>query len=296
MNVLARYKEGDDVEGYKVLAQLGQGAASTVYLVQDPRSKQIWALKHVERGDAKDNRFLDQAIFEYEVASKFDHPNIRRIPRLIKRKERLIKLVEVLLVMEMLDGRSMDIKPPRTFDEAVTIFIQVAAAMGHMHTRGYVHADMKPNNILVTPGPVAKIIDLGQACAIGTTKPRIQGTPDYIAPEQVHRRPLNEKTDIYNLGATMYHTLTRRNIPTAMPKENNSLVSRIDDALIERPIPPIEVNPRIPVKLSDLIMQCVEIDPARRPAGMQQVVERLELILGQLRAKSAPPPVDIDVD
>ncbi|MEI7657504.1 MAG: serine/threonine-protein kinase [Phycisphaerae bacterium] len=296
MNVVARYKEGDDVEGYKVLALLGQGAASTVYLVQDPRSKQIWALKHVERGDAKDNRFLDQAVLEYEVASKFDHSNIRRIPRIIKRKERLIRLVEVLLVMEMLDGRSMDVKPPRTFDEAVTIFIQVAAAMGHMHARGYVHADMKPNNILVTPGPVAKIIDLGQACTIGTSKPRIQGTPDYIAPEQVHRRPLNEKTDIYNLGATMYQTLTRRNIPTAMPKENNSLVSRIDDALIERPIPPIDVNPRIPMKLSDLIMQCVEIDPARRPASMQQVVERLELILGQLRAKTAPPPVDIDAD
>lgn len=296
MNVVARYKDGDDVEGYKVLAQLGQGAASTVYLVQDPRSKQIWALKHVERGDAKDNRFLDQAVFEYEAASKFDHPNIRRIPRIIKRKEHFIKLVEVLLVMEMLDGRSMDVKPPRTFDEAVTIFIQVAAAMGHMHARGYVHADMKPNNILVTPGPVAKIIDLGQACAVGTTKPRIQGTPDYIAPEQVHRRPLNEKTDIYNLGATMYQTLTRRHIPTAMPKENNSLVSRIDDALIERPVPPIDVNPRIPSKLSDLIMQCVEIDPARRPASMQQVVERLELILGQLRAKSAPPPVDIEAD
>ena len=81
-----------------------------------------------------------------------------------------------------------------------------------------------------------------------------------------------------------------------MPKENNSLVSRIDDALIERPVPPIDVNPRIPAKLSDLIMQCVEIDPARRPASMQQVVERLELILGQLRAKSAPPPVDIDAD
>jgi serine/threonine protein kinase len=296
MNVVARYKEGDEVEGHKVLALLGQGAASTVYLVQDPRSKQIWALKHVERGDAKDNRFLDQAVFEYEVASKFDHPNIRRIPRLIKRKEHFIKLVEVVLVMEMLDGRSMDLKAPRTFDDAFTIFIQVASAMAHMHGRGYVHADMKPNNILVTPGPVAKIIDLGQACAIGTTKPRIQGTPDYIAPEQVHRRPLTAKTDIYNLGATMYQTLTRRNIPTAMPKESNSLVSRIDDALIERPVPPIELNPRIPAKLSDLIMQCVEIDPSRRPASMQQVVERLQLILGQLRARSAPPPVDADAD
>jgi serine/threonine-protein kinase len=295
MEVVARYKEGDEVEGYRVMAVLGQGAASTVYLVQDPKSKQIWALKHVERGNAKDTRFLDQAIFEYEAASKFDHPNIRKIPRIIKRKEKLIRLVEVLLVMEMLDGRSMDVKPPKTFDDAVSIFIQVASALGHMHTRGFVHADMKPNNILVAPGPIAKIIDLGQACAMGTVKPRIQGTPDYIAPEQVHRRALNERTDVYNLGATMYFTLTRRTIPTALPKDNNSLVSRIDDSLIERPTPPIEINPRIPAKLSDLIMQCVEIDPARRPSSMQQIVEKLELILGLLRAKNAPvPPVAED--
>jgi serine/threonine-protein kinase len=293
MEVVARYKEGDDVEGYKVMALLGQGAASTVYLVQDPKTKQIWALKHVEKGDAKDTRFLDQAVFEYEAASKFEHPNIRKIPRIIKRKERIIRLTEVLLVMEMLDGRSMDLKPPQYLHDAVAIFIQVASAMAHMHARGYVHADMKPNNIMVTPGPTAKIIDLGQACLMGTTKPRIQGTPDYIAPEQVHRRPITEKTDIYNLGATMYFTLTRKNIPTALPKNNNSLVSRIDDALIERPVPPIEVNPRVPAKLSELIMQCVEIDPLRRPANMQQVVERLELILGLLRAKTVAPSADL---
>jgi eukaryotic-like serine/threonine-protein kinase len=287
MEVVVRYKEGDDLEGYKVLAVLGQGAASTVYLVQDPKTKQIWAAKHVEKGDAKDNRFLDQAIAEHDIASKFDHPNIRKIPRLIRRKEKIIYTVEVILIMELVDGKSMDLAPPRSFDDAMVLFVQTAQALAHMHGVGYVHADMKPNNILVTPGPTAKIIDLGQACAAGTTKPRIQGTPDYIAPEQVHRRPITDKTDIYNLGATMYWTLTRKNIPTAMPKDNNSLVSRIDDALMEKPKAPVELNSRIHPKLSELIMQCVEVDPARRPASMQTVVDRLELILGMIRAKSA---------
>jgi len=293
MQVVARYKEGDEIEGYRVLAELGQGAASVVYLVQDPKNKQIWALKHVEKGDAKDSRFLDQAIFEYEVASKFDHANIRKIPRLIKRKEKIIRVTEVILIMEMLDGRSMDVKPPRFFDDAVSIFVQAASAMAHIHVRGYVHADMKPNNIMIIPGPVAKIIDFGQACAMGTVKPRIQGTPDYIAPEQVHRRPITDKTDIYNLGATMYWTLTKRNIPTALPKDNNSLVSRIDDALMEKPRRPIDINERIPPKLDELIMQCVEIDPAMRPHSMQSVTERLELILGVFRAKNNQSSTDI---
>lgn len=284
-NGLPKFKEGEEVEGYRVMAELGVGAASVVYLVTDPKTKHVWALKHVHRGDAKDTRFLDQAIYEYEVASKLDHPNIRKIPRLIKKKERLIRLMDVFLVMEMLDGRSMDIKPPKTFEDAVTIFHQTASAMAHMHARGFIHADMKPNNILVQPGPVAKIIDLGQSCPVGTVKPRIQGTPDYIAPEQVHRRPITEKTDVYNLGATMYWTVTNRNIPTALPKDRSSLVSRIDDALMEKPTPPIEINPRIHSKLNELIMHCVEVDPARRPASMQQVVDRLELILGLMRVK-----------
>jgi serine/threonine-protein kinase len=282
-NGLVKFKEGDDVEGYRIMAELGIGAASVVYLANDPKTRHVWALKHVHRGDAKDTRFLDQAIYEYEVASKLNHPNIRKIPRIIKRKERLIRLTDVFLIMEMLDGRSMDIKPPGTFEDAVTIFLQTANAMAHMHARGFIHADMKPNNILIEPGPNAKIIDLGQSCPVGTIKPRIQGTPDYIAPEQVHRRPITEKTDVYNLGATMYWTLTKRNIPTALPKDRSSLVSRIDDALMEKPTPAIEIN--------DRIMQCVEVDPARRPISMQNVVERLELILGLIRAK---PPVGAD--
>jgi serine/threonine protein kinase len=283
---LAIYKEGDVVEGYRVMAELGQGAASTVYLVNDPRSKEVWALKHVQRGDAKDTRFLDQAIFEYEVASKFDHPAIRKIPKIIKRKEKLIRLTDVFLVMELLDGRALDVRPPKTFEDAATIFLQTASAMAHMHMRGFAHADMKPNNILVCPGPQSKIIDLGQSCPLGTVKARIQGTPDYIAPEQVHRRPITEKTDIYNLGATMYWTMTMRNIPTAMPRNSDSLMSRIDDSLMEKPRPAIELNPRVPVKLNELIMECVEIDAAKRPPSMQYIIDRLELILGMLRAKN----------
>jgi serine/threonine-protein kinase len=286
------FKVGDEVEGLRVLSELGQGAASVIYLVQDPKSKQVWTLKHVHRADAKDNRFLDQTIQEYDVASRLDHPNLRKVVKLTKKKKGLLQqLTDVLLVMEYFDGRSMDVKPPQTFDDAIQIFEQTASALNHMHERGFVHADMKPNNILVAPAsssdprPVAKVIDLGQSCKTGTVKERIQGTPDYIAPEQVHRRPITHKTDIYNLGATMYWTLTRQPIPTALPK-GDSLVSRLDDALIPRPKPAIELNERIPPKLNELIMQCVEVDSADRPASMAFIIDRLEFVLGMVRAKN----------
>jgi eukaryotic-like serine/threonine-protein kinase len=275
-------KVGDLVEGYRVLREVGRGAASVVYLVQDPKTKQIWAMKHVVKETVKDQRFLDQAEAEYRIATELDHPGIRKIVRLIK-KGSILNTRELYLVMEFVDGVSEDRQPPRTFQHAVDIFSQVSLALEHMHQRGFVHADMKPNNIMVVGG-VAKIIDLGQSCKIGTVKERIQGTPDYIAPEQVHRRPITPATDIYNLGATMYWTFTRRYIPTALAKED-SLVGSLDDHLIERPVPAVEVNPKIHPRLNELIMHCVEVVPEKRPQSMAVVADRLNLILGILRAR-----------
>lgn len=289
------YKKGETVEGYKVLAELGRGAASIIYLVQDPKSKHIWALKHVEKLEPKDQRFLDQAEAEYHVAQAMNHPAIRKIEKLIKRGKSMLSLetIHVYLVMELVDGISMETKPPKTFEEAVLIFERSAEALHHMHTKGFVHADMKPNNIVVTADDTVKIIDLGQSCRIDTVKERIQGTPDYIAPEQVHCRPITPKTDVYNLGASMYFILTRRHIPTALGK-SDSLLGKIDDSLLERPAPAHSLNPRIPQILSDLIMHCLEIDPEKRPADMKVVADRLNLIRAKMVAQRAGPAAPTD--
>ena len=272
------------VEGYRILGDLGQGAASSIYVVQNPRDKQIWALKHVVKNGPKDQRFLDQAESEYRVASRLDHPAIRQIKKVIKKKQRLIAVRELYLVMELVDGVSLDrIDQPSQVD-AVDIFHQVAQGLAYMHERGFVHADMKPNNIVVSDQLAVKIIDLGQSCAIGTIKPRIQGTPDYIAPEQVHRKAITPRTDVYNLGATMYWVLTGENIPTALAKDN-SLVGSLEAHLIEKAKPVQELNKDVNQRLCDLVMDCVEPDAERRPRDMSVVADRLNLILGILRAQ-----------
>ena len=276
------------IEGYRVLAEVGRGAASIIYLVQDPKSKQIWALKHVIKHTEKDVRFLEQAEIEYKIASEIDHASIRKIDRVIKKKTGLMTVTELFLVMEFVDGVALDRSPDTGLDLAVDIFHQVASAMHAMHEHGYVHADMKPNNIMIVGDQaIAKIIDLGQSCKVGTVKERIQGTPDYIAPEQVHRRPITPATDVYNLGATMYWVFTRRHIPTAMAK-GDSLMPQLDDALIEKPRPVIDLNPQVHPRLNQIIMQCVEIDPANRPANMKIVADQLDLIKAILAAKSVP--------
>lgn len=287
---LVAKKNGDVIEGHRILSEIGRGAASIIYLAQDLKSKQIWALKHVQKLTDKDQRFLDQAEIEQKVAQALDHPAMRKIPRLIK-KGSLLRTKELFLVMELVDGMSMERHPPATFETAVDIFHQVARGLHHMHERGYVHADMKPNNIVISDNNRAKVIDLGQSCKIGTIKPRIQGTPDYIAPEQVHRREITPRTDVYNFGATMYWVLTRKNVPTALGR-GDSLMGSKDDNLIERPQPTVTLNPRIPPMLDELIMKCVEIDSEKRPASMHDVAERLELILGKLRAERSIRDVD----
>ena len=283
---MTEFKKGDQIEGFRVLGELGRGAASIIYVVKDVKSDHVWALKHVAKLEPKDQRFLDQAEAEYDINRQLDHVRIRKIERVVKKRAGLLSGVsDLYVVMELVDGEALDQKPPRTFEQAVSVFAQAAEAMDYMHMRGFVHADMKPNNLVMTPSGDIKIIDLGQSCKIGTIKERIQGTPDYIAPEQVHCRPITPKTDIYNLGATMYYLMTRHKVPTALAK-GDSLVSRLDDNLIEKPKPVSELNPRVDKRLNDLIMQCVEIDAEKRPATMGAVAERLNLILGVLRARA----------
>ncbi len=285
----AAWKKGDTVEGYRVMSEIGRGAASVIYLVQDPKTKQIWALKHVVKNNPKEQRFLDQTEMEYKIASQLDHESIRKIPRIIK-KGSILKTNELYLVMELVDGISLHEEQPDDLATMVDIFHQTASALAQMHDRGYVHADMKPHNVIVGVGLdgtyTAKLIDLGQSCKAGTIKKRIQGTPDYIAPEQVHRREITPKTDVYNFGATMYWVLTGKNIPTAMGVSGDSLTGSRDDALIEKATPVNEINPLVPDRLNDLVMECIEVDIDRRTKDMDVVADRLDLVLGILRAPS----------
>ncbi len=279
------------IAGYRVLARIGKGAASELYAVQDPKTKQVWALKHVIKEEQKDHRFLEQVQTEYLVGSKLDHENVRAVYRLVKHRKKF-KLCAVTLIMELVDAATLDQRLPKSHAEAVRIFHQVAQGLAHMHAVGYVHADIKPNNILVSEEGKVKIVDLGQACPIGTVKKRIQGTPGYMAAEQAHRQAITQKTDIYNLGATMYWVLVGEVIPTALPPkdETESLYTGALEAEdVKPPTPPHEKDPSIHPLLSRQILDCVRVHPDDRPESMEVVANRLELI-GELLVNPSKPP------
>jgi eukaryotic-like serine/threonine-protein kinase len=259
---------------YDVLERLGEGARSTIYLVQDPNTKQVYALKHVLREAQKDIRFIEQMEIEYEISRQFTHPNLRRTYDLKVSKSLMRKVNEAFMLMEYVDGRPLDVKLPAEMIDILEAFIQAAQGLKAMHTMGYAHCDIKPNNILRSEAGKVKVIDFGQSCKIGTIKERIQGTPDYIAPEQVNRRPVTVQTDVFNLGATLYWALTGRHIPTLYTVSKKGENSILSDALISTPQ---DLNSKVPTAISNLIIECISTKPQKRPADMDQVVTRLEL-------------------
>jgi len=262
------------VGGFDIIKRIGTGARSMIYLATDDEEGRVVALKRVIFERPEDYRVFEQVETEFRVSQRLDHPYIRK-SFVLKRIRKLFKVRELLLSMEYFAGLSLEEGPTLSLVDVLLVFRMVASALNAMHLRGFVHCDIKPNNILLNKTGTIKIIDLGQSCRIGTTKPRIQGTPDYIAPEQVRRKPLGPKTDIFNLGATMYWALTGKNVPTLIPKKRNGIA-----LVVPQNCPaPHEIRSKVPIGVSKLIMDCIKDNPEGRPRNMMMVISRLDLIV-----------------
>jgi serine/threonine-protein kinase len=282
--------EFHQIAGFDVVATLGEGAASKLYRVRDKHGEEF-CLKRVVKNNAKQQRFIDQAVAEYEVSKHLDSPLIRKVVKLIRQRA-LLRTSEVLVVMELVDGKTIEAVKFKDMVGYCKLFHAAATGLLAMHDAGFVHADIKPNNIMVTKEGTVKLIDFGQSCKIGTVKERIQGTPDYIAPEQVKRQPITPKTDIFNLGATMYWLLTGERIPTMMPRKDrgDAVQLRSDDTEKTRTFKsPAELVPDCPPALSNLIVECVAKKPDDRPAHMQEVIDRVEIAAVQAKRSQAQP-------
>lgn len=270
-------KDVIDIGGFTIKKRIGNGARSTIYLATDEQTGQDVALKRVTFERPEDVRIFEQVETEFKVAGKIDHPYIRKCYKL-KKIRSLFKVKEMLLSMELFEADALEDSPTLSLIDVLLVFRMVADGLNAMHQHGYVHCDIKPNNILLHKSGSIKIIDLGQSCKIGTIKQRIQGTPDYIAPEQVKRRPLNPRTDIFNLGATMYWALTGATVPTLIPKK--------DEIGMPKPIQecrsPKEIKPLLSAEISELVMDCVKNNPQERPNSMLEIITRLNKIVHNL--------------
>jgi serine/threonine protein kinase len=277
-------KAGDPIGKFQVLAPLGTGAHSTVLHVRRQADGRQYALKVVPIGAAEEKKFLTQAEHEFHVSQKLDHPNLVKIYALEQVKDWLLRVKKAHLLLEYVNGKPLDEAPPLSLPKLVRVLGMIAAGLGHMHKKGVLHADMKPNNVMLSRAGDVKIIDYGLAWIKGEAKSRVQGTPEYMAPETVRKKLVNERTDIFNFGATMYRLVTLRLPPSTVGDANMPA----DAELWHRQLKPVpEVRADCPKELADLIHRCLSFNALKRPETMADVQRELEQIADQLDASGS---------
>jgi serine/threonine-protein kinase len=267
---------------YEVVRPLGTGAGSTILLIRDTSTGRRYALKVVRRQGPDDDIYVNQALQESNVSRMLNHPNIVRILDCRVRKS-WFRTTGIELLMEFVDGFVLDDVASLPVPRLVAIFRRVADALAHMHRRGVYHGDLKPGNLMISKSGEVKVIDFGTAWIRGEDKARVQGTPYYMAPEQASERVVDEKTDLYNFGATMYRMFTGEYANLGIPGLDNGRLGR------SRLQTPSALVAEVPKSLSDLIMQCIAPKPDRRPSGMSEVRERLDAIAAELGPEADDP-------
>ena len=262
---------------FQVIGTLGTGANSTILHIRRGADSKHYALKVVPISSPQDAKFLTQARHELAVAQMLDHPNLIKIYALETHRDWLFRIRKVHLLIEYVNGRTLDKFERLSIPILVQIFRRVAEGLAHMHRRRVYHADLKPNNIMLSRAGDVKILDYGLAWIKGENKGRVQGTPEYIAPETVSHGIVNERTDIFNFGATMYRLVTWRFPPTRLvPVGGLALDAKTWKNLLT---PVQEANAEAPPALCQLIHHCLMFEAHQRPAHVKEIQPILEQLI-----------------
>lgn len=264
-----------DIPNYRILAKLGNGANSTLFKVRCTRTGSLYTVKNVKVHTPEDQKFIEQLKAEYAMGSQMDHPAIRKVYELRYVRRRL-RIKAAMLFMEFVDGIPMnDPDFQWTMPELLELFIQAAEGLAAMHQAGFVHADLKPGNMLVNAERKVKLIDFGQSCRMHTSKARVQGTMDYIAPEQVALSVLDQRTDVFALAASLHRIITGTPIATEM----NRNITVHSQGLVGKRLADIAqpTNIDVPAVVAKLIDNCCEKDPSKRLLDMRAFIERAQL-------------------
>jgi serine/threonine-protein kinase len=267
---------------FKRVRAIGQGAGSVIYLVTEESSGKSFALKVINRESADEDIYVRQATHEFAVARMLSHPNILKIHD-CRTTRKWFKTTGVELLMEYVDGRVLDDLRDPPLSQLVLIFCKVADGLAHMHRRGVYHGDVKPGNIMLSLSGAVKIIDFGTAWIKGQDKGRVQGTPHYMAPEQGRQKIVDERTDLYNFGATMYRLVTGEYANLGIPGLDDGRTGR------SRLQTPMSLNDQVPGTLSECIMRCLAANPDKRPAGVFEVKNQLEAVARYLGVEGKDP-------
>src|ERR1700693_2158353 len=281
---------GQTVSHYRILGKLGGGGMGVVYEAEDLKLGRHVALKFIPENLAGDPKSLERFTREARAASLLNHPNICTIHGIEDNNG------HPFIVMERLEGESLKqciAGHALETEKVLDISMQVADALAASHAKGIVHRDIKPANIFLTPSGQVKVLDFGLAKLLHnvgtdgdgdeaaenslTAMGVIPGTAVYMSPEQARSEEIDFRSDLFSFGVVMYEMSTGKKPFTG----KNSLMT-LDAVLHEKPVPPGELNPKVPVELEGIIGKAMEKDRKNR----YQSATQMKADLQQLKRES----------
>jgi serine/threonine protein kinase/tetratricopeptide (TPR) repeat protein len=305
--------EGVEVPGYEILQELGRGGMGVVYKARDRRLQRIVALKMVLAGAHAGAVGLSRFRAEAEAVAQLQHPNIVQIYETGEHEGRpffALEFVEGGSLEQRMQERTLSVQASAELVETLARAIDVA------HQRGIVHRDLKPGNILLrqpdergsnpsildartsmvrsraASALVPKIADFGLAKRVDddssqTQSGSIMGTPCYMAPEQAagRTREIGPAADTYSLGAMLYELLTGR-----PPFKAGNPIDTIRQVIEQDPVPPRQLEPRVPHDLETICLKCLEKEPARRYHSAGALADDLRCFLHDEPILARPTP------
>ena len=260
---------------YQIIEELGRGGMGKVYKAQDTEIKEKIALKLIKPEISSDKKTIERFQNELKLARKISHRNVCRMHHLEKSEG------NYFITMEYVDGENLKgtirMMGQLSSGQAVSIAKQVCEGLSEAHRIGVVHRDLKPSNIMIDKDGNAKIMDFGIARSL--TGKRITGvgvmigTPEYMSPEQVESKEIDQRSDIYSLGVILYEMVTGR-----IPFEGDTPYSIGVKHKSEAPRNPKEINSQISDDLNRMILKCLEKEKDKRYQSAGELRSELENI------------------
>ena len=273
---------------YEITGELGKGSMGVVYRAHDPQIGRDIALKVLRPDRVSSEDFVQRFMKEARAIGRMSHPSIVTVYDVGEDQG------TVYIAMEFLEGVPLNAytrEKALTMDEIAGIGIQVAESLDYAHTRGIVHRDIKPQNIMVAPGGRVKLTDFGIAhiedpeASHQTQAGEILGTPNYMSPEQVMGRKVDGRSDLYSLGVILYELASG-----VRPFKGENLAAIFHAITSETPARPQELNPEVSAALSDIVMKCLSRDAAERYATGSELADALK---GYLKAGEPAIPATV---
>lgn len=275
---------GQRIGGYEIMGKLGEGGLGVVYKARQLSMGRIVALKVLHERWVTDDEFRKRFLVEARLVGRLSHPNLIQVIDVGRYKSTLY------FSMEFVDGEPVDATLDRDgrmdLQAAVSIAIQVAGALEYLHQRRIVHRDVKPGNIMVTRGGIAKLGDFGfvksSLESVLSTEGEVLGTPDYISPECARgEKNLDFRSDLYSLGATLYHMLA------GSPPFGGSVSDVMDQHIKAEPKPITSQMKDLPPKMAEIVERLMKKKPSDRYQNFSDLLNDLDEV--RRAAKGAIP-------